>query len=421
MSKEFVESAVTSSAASTSGRRAGARAVKIAIVATLAVTVGALSAGPSSAANTAVQAAAVSSVALAVPAAPTAAVPSRLSGFDATLLAMINAKRAAVGAVALREVVGLDNVSAGWSGGLVALGRYGNVVPNPNIAAQTLSAAPTRGAFAQSTAKWYPRTVKPADVFLLYTSYPQAMANMTNRNYRFVGIRTVVAADGTSVATLTYTDNAIAAQVVNPTPATNPTGAVTSAVQAGASVQLRGRAADRDATRAVQVKLTDTIGTRVTTVTATVAGGLFAGTVPLIGYGVHRLCATVVNQGAGANLSLGCTTANLNSLAGNAEALRQSGTQLTASGWGYDPAAARTPLKATVVLRGPSGSRTITLVAGVNRPDVGRARPVAGPLHGFAFAVPTLGRGVTTMCVTLLPASPVSIAQQLTCRSIVVR
>ncbi len=391
-----------------------------AVLATVTLTLGTLGITSSFAAGTTAQAAAVPSVALSLPAAPAATTASRLSGFDSALLKLINAKRAAAGAVALREVIGLDNVSATWSTGVVALGRYGRVVANPNVAAQTLSAAPTRGAFAQSVAKWYPQSVKVADVFSLYTGYPVALKNMTNKSYKFVGIRTAAAADGTSVATLTFTDTAIAAQIVNPSAAANPTGALTSAVQSGASVQLRGRAADRDATRALQVKFTDTVGTKVVTTAGTVTGGLFAATVPLVGYGTHSICATVLNQGTGANLALGCTIARLGTLVGNAESFRRSGTQLTGSGWGYDPAAATTPLKATVVLTSPSGKRTIFLLATISRPDVARAHPSAGPAHGFSFAVPTMGRGVTTMCVTLSPASPVSVAQKLTCRSITV-
>lgn len=261
-----------------------------------------------------------------------AVVASQLGSFDTALLKMINAKRATVGAVALKEVVGLDNASATWSSSVVALGRYGKVVPNPNIAAQTLSAAPARVAFAQSVAKWYPQSVKAADVFSLYTQYPKTMADMTNNNYKFVGIRTVVAADGTSVATLTYTDTAVATQVVGTSTATTPTG----------------------------------------------------------------------------------------KLVGNADTLRQSGTQLTASGWGYDTAAPTTPLKATVVLTGKSGSRTMTILLNGARSDIARVFPAAGPAHGFRIAVPNLGKGATTMCVTLLPASSASVALKLTCRSLTV-
>lgn len=299
-----------------------------AVIATLTMALGTISI-TSSAAGTVAEAATVSPMAMSVAAAPAAVTASRLSTFDAALLKMINAKRATAGAVALREVVGLDSASATWSTSVVSLGRYAMVVPNPNVAAQTLSAAPTRAAFAQSVAKWYPQSVKAADVFSLYAQYPKTMADMTNKNYRFVGIKTVAAADGTSVATLTYTDTAIATQIVGATTVAKP-------------------------------------------------------------------------------------------LVGNADTLRQSGTQLTASGWGYDPAAPTTALKATVVLTGKAGSRTSTIVLGADRPDIAKAFAGAGPAHGYRIAVPNLGKGVTTMCVTLQPAGPAGVALKLTCRSITV-
>lgn len=325
MSNETFELGGNHSSSLQGGRRAR-WARRAAVLATVAVSLGTLGATSSSAEGITAQAATVTPLTLSVSTAT--AIASRLGVFDASLLKMINAKRAAVGAVALREVVGLDNVSATWSISVIALGRYGKVVANPNVAAQTLSAAPTRVAFAQSVAKWYPQTVKAVDVFALYTAYPKALADMTNRSYKFVGIRTAAAVDGTSVATLTYTDNAIAAQIVDP-------------------------------------------------------------------------------------------TARVGKLIGNADTLRQSGTQLTTSGWGYDTAAPTAALKATVVLTGRSGTRTSAILLNANRPDIARIFAGAGAAHGYRIAVPNLGKGLTTMCVTLLPASA-SAAKKLTCRSITV-
>lgn len=392
-----------------------------AVIATVAVFLGTLGITSSFAAGTVAPAATGTPMALSLPAATATAASSRLGSFDTALLTLINAKRATTGAVALREVVGLDDVSATWSSSVVAKGRYGTVVPNANIASQTLSAAPDRSAFAQSVAKWYPQSVKVADVFALYTGYPKTMADMTNRNYKYVGVRTVAAADGTSVATLTFTDTAVAAQIVDPSTAYNPTGALTSAVQAGASVALKGKASDPDAAALSQVKVTDTVAGKVaSTIAATVSNGVFATTVPLVGYGTHSICATVVNQGAGANLSLGCTTARLGTLIGSADTLRQSGQLLTATGWGYDPAAPTAALKGTVTVTGPSGSRTLSIVSNVDRADVARAYPGAGPAHGYRIAVPTLGKGINKMCVTLAPASSTSVVRHLACRTITV-
>ena len=392
---------------------------RAAVVATAALSLGSL--GLTSFAAATAQAATATPMALHVQAAPAAATGTRLGTFDAALLSMINAKRTAAGAVALREVVGLDSASTAWSNKVVALGRYGAVPANTGLAAQTLSAAPGRRVFAQSVAKWYPASVKAADVFALYAEYPKDAAQMLNRSYRYVGIRTAIAADGTSVATLTYTDSAIPAQVVDPSTSHNPTGALTSAQQNGTAVQLRGRAADPDATTGLQVRISDTVGTRVVrTVTTTAVGGAFAATVPLVGYGTHTLCVVVVNQGPGANLSLGCTTARLGKLVGNVDTLRQIGKIVVASGWGYDSAAPTTPLQATVRLTGTGGTRSMTLVLNAARPDVARLIAGAGPNHGFRIAVPNLGKGRTTLCVTLLPKSAGAVATTLTCRSITV-
>ena len=398
--------------------RAARWARNAAVILTLTATVGTLGITSSFASGTTVPASVTSSKALSVAAAP-AAVTSRLGAFDAALLKLVNAKRTAAGAVALREVVGLDDVSASWSTHITALGRYGKVVPNTGLASQTLSVAPTRGAFAQSVAKWYPQSVKVADVFALYAGYPAAVSNMTNKNYKFVGIRTAAAADGTSVATLTFTDTAIATQIVGASTVINPTGAVTSAVQTGATVALHGRAADGDAKQPLQVRVTDTVGAKVTTRITTVAAGAFAATVPL-GFGTHSICTTVVNQGTGADLALGCITARLIPLAGSADTFSQSGTNLTGSGWGYEPASPKTAIQATVVLTGPSGKRVLTILANGNRPDLGRIYPAAGPTHGFGFTTPKFGKGVTTMCITLWPASRLSVGQKLACRSITV-
>lgn len=466
---------------------------------------------------------------LTLPAAPAVPVASRLGTLDSSLLSLVNAQRQAAGLVPLTEVTGLDDVSGQWSQAQVDKGRWAILVQNTDVAAQTVAAG-AGSASAQSLAKWYPQSVKAADVFSLLQQYPDALVKMKNPAYKYVGIKTAVAADGTSVAALTYTDTASAAQLVDPTAANRPTGALTGATQQGSVVQLAGSAADTDAATTSQVRLQDTLsGAATVTSSVAVAGGRFTSALNLVGSGSHHLCATVVNQGAGTDLSLGCVDAVVSGLVGgvqsivagratadisgwavdpdapaapvsisvvshsaagdstlgqlsanvavpalttsipgvgtghgfgavlpatpgpqdicavattvktgrtvelgcrsvvvtgaivgNFDTLRQSGTNLTATGWGFDQAAPTTALQATIVVTGPKGSRTVTVPANALRPDVLKVYPTVGAEHGFSTAVPALGAGVNTMCVTVAVPSPVSPARTFTCRTITV-
>lgn len=468
---------------------------------------------------------------LALPPAPAVPVATKLGTLDSALLALINGQRQANGLAPLTEVTGLDDVSAQWSQAQVDKGRYGPLVQNTTVAAQTVVAGAGAGsASAQSLAKWYPQSVKVADVYMMFQQYPDALAKMKNPAYKYVGIRTAVAADGTSVAAVTYTDTASAAQLVDPTAAGRPTGALTGARQEGAAVELSGTAGDPDATATTQVRVQDTLSgaTPVTSVVG-VTAGKFDTSLNLVGSGSHHLCATVVNQGAGSDLNLGCVDAVVSGLVGglqtvvtgrgtaditgwavdpdapsaavtisvvshsaagdstlgqlpadvtvpaladsfpgvgtdhgfgatlpaapgpqnicavattvqtghtvqlgcqsvviagaiigNFDVLRQSGSMLTATGWAYDQAAPTTALQATVVVTGPQGTRTLTVPVNIPRADVERAYPTIGADHGFSVAVPTLGAGITKMCVTVVAPTPVSPARTFTCRTVTV-
>lgn len=468
---------------------------------------------------------------LTLPVAPAVPVASRLGTLDSGLLSLVNGQRQAAGLAPLTEVTGLDDVSGQWSQGQVDKGRFAALVQNTDVAAQTVAAGAVAGsASAQSLAKWYPQSVKVADVFSLLQQYPDALAKMKNPAYKYVGIKTAVAADGTSVAALTYTDTAGASQLVDPTAADRPTGAVTGATQQGSVVQLSGSAADADAATTSQVRLQDTpAGAAPVTSTVAVSGGRFDTSLDLVGSGSHHLCATVVNQGAGSDLDLGCVDAVVSGLVGgvqgvvagkaatditgwavdpdapgspvtisvvsrtaagdstlgqlpadvavpalttsfpgvgtdhgfgatlpatpgpqsicavattvktgrtlelgcqdvvvtgaivgNFDNLRQSGTNLTATGWGFDQAAPTTALQATIVTTGPKGTRTVTVPANGLRPDVLKVYPSIGAEHGFSAAVPALGAGVNTVCVTVSAPDPVSPARTFTCRTITV-
>ncbi len=468
---------------------------------------------------------------LALPAAPAAPVTSRLGALDSSLLSMINGQRQSAGVTPLAEVTGLDDVSAQWSQAQVNNGRYSPLVQNTNVAAQTVIAGAGAGSTsAQSLAKWYPQSVKVADVFLMLQQYPDALAKMKNPAYKYVGIRTAVGSDGTSVAALTYTDTASASQLVDPTSTNRPTGALTDAQQQGAEIELSGRASDPDASTNTQVRVQDTLpGAAPVVSSATVTGGRFDTSLSLVGSGNHHLCATVVNQNAGSDLDLGCVDAVVSGLVGGLQTvvagratadvtgwavdpdapssavtisvvshsaagdttlgelpanvdvpalatsfpgvgidhgfgaalpatpgpqnicavattvttghtvqlgcqsvvitgaiigsfdtLRQSGTNLTATGWGSDQAAPTAVLETTIEITGPQGTRTLTVPADVRRTDVARAFPAMGADHGFSIVVPALGAGVNKMCVTMSAPTPVSPARTFTCRTITV-
>ena len=522
------------SAASISERRSGGRVRGAVTVLTLAAALTGLAVGPASAdATTASTQSLTPAVAqsLTLPAAPAAPVATRLSAFDSSLMSLVNAKRQALGLTPMTEVTGLDTVSGQWSQAQANNGRWANLVQDTGVAAQTVIAGATAGSSsAQSLAKWYPQTVKVADVYSILAQYPDAMAKMSNPNYKYVGIRTSVAADGTSVAALTFTDTADPSQLVDPVAADEPTGALTGATQEGAVVELSGSAADADASTAVQIRLQDTVpGSAPVTTSAAVTNGQFDTTMTLVGSGTHHICATVVNQGAGNDLALGCVDAVMSGLVGgvqavvpgqaaaditgwavdpdaptsavtvsivahsatgdttlgqlpadvdvpalaasfpgvgtdhgfgaalpatpgpqnicavattvqtgrtvqlgcqdvvipgsvlgNLDTLRQSGANLTATGWGMDQAAMTTVLQATVVTTGPQGTSTVTLPASLLRSDVLRAYPASGGAHGFSVTVPTEGAGVNKMCVTMVAPTPISPAKTFACRTVTV-
>ena len=395
-----------------------------ATVLTLSAALTALAVGPASADATAASTQTIAPVAvqaLTLPAAPVAPMASRLGATDAQLLSLINAKRQASGAVPLTEVTGLDDVSAQWSQAQVAKGRYATLQQNANVSAQTGVAGAGAGAVsAQSVAKWYPQTVKMADVFLMLQQYPDAMAKMTNPNYKYVGIRTSVADDGTSVAALTYTDTASSAQLVDPTATGRPAGALTSASQVGAVVELAGTATDPDASATSQVRVQDTLQGAAPVVTSTdVTDGRFDSSLTLVGSGRHRVCATVVNQNAGADLDLGCVDAVVSGLVGGLQAVVPGRAAADITGWAVDPDAPTSPVTISVVARSAAGDLPLAKVAAdVDVPALATSFPGVGTDHGFGVAVPASPgpRNICAVATTVQTGRTVDLG----CQSVVI-
>lgn len=452
---------------------------------------------------------------LPIPPAPPVPPASALTGPDKSFLALLNAQRKDGGLVPLQEVVGLDAVSGGSSDNQAAQGRYASLIANPNLSAQVkASGASTMTMTGQSVAKWYPQSVKAVDAFALYVGYPDARSKMMNPSFRYVGIHTLVTPEGLSYASLTYSDQADPQGVVDPAAVYIPTGALTTATETGSIVRLQGRASDLDAVSPLQITVTDTVGTATTSQSLTATTGAFDSTIGISGFGSHQICLTVKNQGAGADLPLGCTVAQVGAVVGTTESmttgresarltgwvidpdspaspvsvavvsrtnsgdtvlstvgadlvrsdvaqsypgtgtahgfsvsvsvpmgsanicavataartgqvaqlgclqgdvlgriigshdtLRQSGTQLQTTGWGFDQDTPATALTAVVTTSGPGGSATTTVMANSSRPDAGRAFPGIGNNHGYSVVVPARGHGINTVCVTLLPVA----------------
>ncbi|MBG0717972.1 hypothetical protein G3N18_07780, partial [Microbacterium sp. 2C] len=116
--------------------------------------------------------------------------------------------------------------------------------------------------------------------------------------------------------------------------------------------------------------------------------------------GTSTVCAYAINQGAGGNASLGCTTVTvLPTIAdqgrvpfGVLEAVQVSGNSAVASGWAIDPDTA-SPISVHLYV----GSVGKAVTADRARSDVGAAYPVYGPNHGFAETV-QLPTGTSTVC-----------------------
>lgn len=102
--------------------------------------------------------------------------------------------------------------------------------------------------------------------------------------------------------------------------------------------------------------------------------------------GVNNVCAWAVNQGAGVNLPLGCTTLNVpdGSPKGAATTVSIAPNGISVGGWAVDvdmPTSA-VPIHLTV------DGRWSVLTADVNNPAGETAVPGAGPNHGFTGVIP---------------------------------
>lgn len=221
--------------------------------------------------------------------------------------------------------------------------------------------------------------------------------------------------------------------VVSPRANWAPVGSLDSAAVAGRTVTLSGWALDEDVpTQALEVHLyldgryqgavTAARG-RPDVGRAYPAAGSYHGyalgiDVPA---GRHQVCTYAINAGAGSlHPRLGCATVTVAAAAwnpiGSLDTVTAVGSTVTYRGWALDPDAWRDPDRVLVYV---NGGYVGAVSASRSRPDVGRAYPQAGSLHGYegSFALP---RGSHQVCVSALNVGQGSANTRLGCRTVTV-
>jgi hypothetical protein len=128
--------------------------------------------------------------------------------------------------------------------------------------------------------------------------------------------------------------------------------------------------------------------------------------------GTHRICTVGVNTTGtgGANTTLGCGTVTVLGVRGSVDSAVLKNGLVRVTGWAID---GTRPTAVRVRISNWAGS--VTVPAGVNRPDVGAAFPGYGSQHGFDT---TLNANAGPVCVDVLNASNQSIGR-IGCRDVV--
>jgi SpoIID/LytB domain protein len=136
-----------------------------------------------------------------------------------------------------------------------------------------------------------------------------------------------------------------------------------------------------------------------------------------IAQGVHTLCLYALNQGPGdSHTRFGCRSVDLGAPpVGRIDGISLVAGQLRMTGWTLDPDVP----DAVSVHAYLDGAVHSQAPAQGSRPDVGRAYPAAGPLHGFDLTLP-LPSGRHTVCLYAIDLGPGSVNPQLGCRTVTV-
>ncbi len=131
------------------------------------------------------------------------------------------------------------------------------------------------------------------------------------------------------------------------------------------------------------------------------AGGAtgFALSVPAQGAGVNRVCAYAAPAQQPTKLVLlSCRTVRVQDPFGALGAVAVSHGRLVGTGWALDPVHPARHVRVHLRDTSTGGLRMLAVPAGLSRPDVARAHPGYGTLHGFSFAIPLGAHGRHRVC-----------------------
>ncbi|WP_196073400.1 CAP domain-containing protein [Nakamurella alba] len=137
------------------------------------------------------------STASAAPAAAGSA-PTRMTSFDAELVALINRARQAKGLNPVLEAKGLVSTALGWSQKMATGQSGGQLLRNPNAwedVART-GGASNRTMWGENIAMATSVTATPQQVFDAYMASPAHEANILSSKYKYVGTATVTGTTG---------------------------------------------------------------------------------------------------------------------------------------------------------------------------------------------------------------------------------
>jgi hypothetical protein len=211
----------------------------------------------------------------------------------------------------------------------------------------------------------------------------------------------------------------------------NPKGSVDGASISSRTAAIAGWALDPDVPTTsigVHVYLDGSFAKAVTaSVSRPDVAAVMPGVGPAHGYyvelplaaGEHELCVYAINQGHGSvNPQLGCRKVTAAAAAynpiGALDAVTRSGTDLSFSGWVFDPSS---PTDAVQVHVYVDGSMVTAVTAGENtRPDVAALYPGSGAAHGFSGTV-TISAAPHTVCFYAINVGAGTGNPQLACRA----
>jgi SpoIID/LytB domain protein len=133
------------------------------------------------------------------------------------------------------------------------------------------------------------------------------------------------------------------------------------------------------------------------------------------GPGIQRICAYAINLGAGTtNTRIGCEDVDMGAAPiGSLDSATLSVGQLRLTGWTVDPDTTD-PVEVHVQVNGRFRQ---SVVANLSRPDVGRAYPAAGSLHGYDTTV-ALTPGTNAVCVYAIDDPTRTGNPRLGCRTV---